>query len=141
VRKWVIGIIIVAVLGVGSVGYFAYTQTASTTPIAVSKNGVTAQAQNCTKTSGNQFVVTVLLTADPQTVHLWAQANDEIGGYGGNITLRGYGMTTGVQAFSVQAFHDRNGTWTATVPFTVPLIDLPNYDCQLGGWTPILKTY
>ena len=134
-NRWLVLIPVVALIAIGS--YFGYTQLASQAPLVVTLNGVTAQVQSCTKTASNQYVITVLLTADPTKVHLYEiNAQTKAIGWGGNVALSGYGQTT-----APEDFQNLNGTWTATAPITIPLIDLPNYDCQLGGWTPILHTY
>lgn len=127
-QKWII-LAVIAVLGAGSVSLLTYNQTAVNTPIVVSKDGITAQVQSCTKTSDNQFIITVLLTADPTKLLYFKDI------WGGKVALTGYGITTAFQGF--QNLRDR---WTATAPLTVPLIELPNYNCQIGGWTPVLNT-
>jgi len=133
---------IVVTVAVGS--YFGVNQVSSNTPIVVSRNGITAQVISCDETFdsnhpllGEIYYLNVELTANPDKVHLYEiYAGNNATGWAGTVALSGYGLTT-----APMGFQNFNGHWTATAPIEIPIGELPNYNCQLGGWTPILNTY
>ncbi len=126
-------VVVIGLIGASIATYFVYAQT-SNSPVVVTNDGITAQVQSCVKTNDNQFQFIVLLTANPSKVNIHLiESNPRVMGWGGTVSL----MRDGRQWMSLH-FQGRNGTWTATAPMSFPLIQDPNYNCQLGVWTPVI---
>ena len=139
--------VIVVVILVGS--YIGLGQVSSNTPISVSKNGITAQVISCDETFdsnhpllGEVYYLTVELTANPAKVHLYEiYAGNNATGWAGTVALSGYGLSAREVNGTAMGFQNFAGDWTAYAPVEIPIGELSNYNCQLGGWTPILNTY
>ena len=137
-KLFLVAVVLGVVVGLVSIaGYFAYSRAGST-PIVTTKDGMQAQVQSCSKGYDNYFHIVVLVKASPNDVKLHlidAGARDWNGiGWSGTVIL----MRDGKEWGSMH-FQNREGYWTATAPFSIPLIADPNYNCQLNVWTLVVN--
>jgi len=135
-KKWVIALII-GVIGASIATYFAYTQATNTSKI-ITKDGIKAQVYSCTKGDDNYFHIVLLFKASPNEVKMYPAHEGNWNGmmWGGEVII----MRDGKQWSEGKiTFNNREGLWEATAPFSFPLIADPNYNCELGVWTLIIK--